>query len=132
MTAHMRQRAGNTTTRRFSRPGASARRSTTGRTVSRPPMHLRRRPSQTTTEKALGRLKAMAGTPSRTKTGRGGAGGAKRTAGLTAVAGAAALAVMNRDRVTALFSRDHSTATDTTPAGDPPGESHGDDLQPAA
>ena len=96
-------------------------------------MHLRRRPSQTTTEKALGRLKAMLpATPGGKKTGRGGAGGAKRTAGLTAFAGAAALGVMNRDRVSALFSRDHSTATDTTPADDPPGESHGDDLQPAA
>jgi hypothetical protein len=135
MSARTRQTPRGPAAGRFARPGTASRRNraTTHRAVPRPPMRLGRRPSQKTTDKALGRLKAvLPGSGAGTKKSGGGASGAKGKAGLAALAGATALAVVNRDKVTGLFSHDHSTATDTTPAGHPPTESPGDDPPSAA
>jgi hypothetical protein len=118
-------RARSTAPGRFSRPGAVARRTpaTAGRAIPRPHVPFARRPPQkSTTEKLVGWVTDLLPGSDSKRT----SSGAKGTAGVAALAGAAALAFKNRDKLIEVLSRNRSEPTSRTPAPQPPTVAPGD------
>jgi hypothetical protein len=120
MTTRTRQASPRATAGRFARQPPATRRTARPRTraMPRPPVPLRRRPPQKAgMSQAVARLTSLlpgsGGKPSSRSTGRSGKG----KAGLAALAGAAALAFKNRDRLTNLLRRNSSG--DAAGAADP-------------
>jgi hypothetical protein len=126
MSTRTRQAARGTAGGRFARSGATPRRrpATAGRVVPRPPIHLGRRPPQKSTPaKLLASVTALL-PGSRTTSSSGSS--AKGKAGFAALAGAAAVAFKNRDKLSGLIRRNQSGETGTPPVTHPstvaPGE----------
>jgi hypothetical protein len=110
MSTQIRARQRAATTGRFSRQAASARRSPTAgrRTVPRQRVTIRRRPPQ---KSGLGKaLEGLTGLlPASASKGRRGGAKRKGTAGVALLAGAAGLALKNRDKLTSLLGRKGSS-----------------------
>jgi hypothetical protein len=115
-----------TVTRRAAPPrGRGAPSVTTGR-------FSRRTPQVSTSDKVLGRAKTLLPGSATKRTSRGGGPGSKSKIGLAAVAGALAVAVKNRERLTRLLSRDRSQSITPAPAMHPTTMAPGDDPPAAA